>query len=406
MSLAESTPPPSAEEPAPEDAIFRPADVITIAASHTVHDSFTGFVPVLLPSFVERFALSNAKAGWLAACTQMPSILQPFFGHLADRFVLRWVVMLTPAITATLMSLAGWAPSYPALALLFVVAGISSAAFHAVGSATAGRLSARHLGKGLSVWMVGGELGSALGPIMVAGVLTVLTLKGLSWLMVVGWLASFVLYLRLRNAPLHPVVSEDRPDWRLSLRGMRRVMLLMAGLVILRAMAVSAGSVFAPIFLKEEGSSGLVAGASVALFQAAGMVGTLGAGWMSDRVGRRAVLLFGVLVGSASLLLFTALDGWGRFPFLALAGATTVSMHPVCMALVQETFPESRGLANALYLSTVFVISSGGAVVVGALGDSIGLRPAFVVAAVVTLLSLPLILVLPRESMRRRSSRV
>jgi len=406
VSLAESIVQPSEEQSPIEDSVFRPGDVITIAASHTVHDSYTGFVPVLLPSFVERFALSNTLAGWLAAFTQLPSILQPFFGHLADRFVLRWVVMLAPAVTATLMSLAGWAPNYLALGLLFTVAGLSSAAFHAVGSATAGRLSARHLGKGLSVWMVGGELGSALGPIMVAGVLTVLTLKGLSWLMVVGWLASFVLYLRLRNAPLHPVVSEDRPDWRLSLRGMRRVMLLMAGLVILRAMAVSAGSVFAPIFLKQEGSSGLVAGASVALFQAAGMVGTLGAGWMSDRVGRRAVLLFGVLVGSASLLLFIALDGWARFPFLALAGATTVSMHPVCMALVQETFPESRGLANALYLSTVFVISSGGAVVVGALGDSIGLHPAFVVAAVVTLLSVPLILVLPREGMRRRSSKV
>jgi FSR family fosmidomycin resistance protein-like MFS transporter len=406
VSLAESIVQPSEEQSPIEDSVFRPGDVITIAASHTVHDSYTGFVPVLLPSFVEHFALSNTRAGWLAAFTQLPSVLQPFFGHLADRFVLRWVVMLAPAVTATLMSLAGWAPNYLALGLLFTVAGLSSAAFHAVGSATAGRLSARHLGKGLSVWMVGGELGSALGPIMVAGVLTVLTLKGLSWLMVVGWLASFVLYLRLRNAPLHPVVSEDRPDWRPSLRGMRRVMLLMAGLVILRAMAVSAGSVFAPIFLKQEGSSGLVAGASVALFQAAGMVGTLGAGWMSDRVGRRAVLLFGVLVGSASLLLFIALDGWARFPFLALAGATTVSMHPVCMALVQETFPESRGLANALYLSTVFVISSGGAVVVGALGDSIGLRPAFVVAAVVTVLSVPLILVLPREGMRRRSSKV
>ena len=67
------------------------------------------------------------------------------------------------------------------------------------------------------------------------------------------------------------------------------------------------------------------------------------------------------------------------------------------MALVQETFPESRGLANALYLSTVFVVSSAAAVVVGILGDGIGLRPAFVVSALITLLSVPLILVLPRD---------
>ena len=116
------------------------------------------------------------------------------------------------------------------------------------------------------------------------------------------------------------------------------MLLLMGGLVILRAMSVSAPWVFTPILLKHEGSSGLVAAAGVTLFQASGMLGTLGAGWLGDRVGRRKVLLFGAIVGPASLLVFTALDGWIRFPFLGLAGAATVSMHPVCMAMVQETF--------------------------------------------------------------------
>ena len=397
MSIAES------DNPAigVTDARFRPGAVLTVAAGHTVHDTYVGFVPVLLPRFVERFGLSNTKAGWLAAFTQMPSILQPFFGHLADRLVLRWVVMAAPAVTATLMSVAGWAPGYPSLALLLIVVGISSAAFHAVGSATAGHLSAQHLGKGLSVWMVGGELGSTLGPLLAGAALAVLTLHQLSWVMLLGWAASFALFLRLRRAPVHVVTHADRPDWRQAIRGMRRMLLLMAGLVVLRAMAVAAPAVFSPILLKEEGNSGLVAAAAVALFQAAGMAGTLAAGWISDRTGRSAVLLFGSIAGPAGLLLFTALEGWIRFPFLALAGAATVSMHPVCMALVQETFPESRGLANALYLSTVFVVSSGAAVVVGVLGDGIGLHSAFVVSALITVLSVPLILALP-EARRRR----
>lgn len=397
MSIAESDSPAIGAT----DAGFRPGAVLTVAAGHTVHDTYVAFVPVLLPRFVERFGLSNTKAGWLAACTQMPSILQPFFGHLADRLVLRWVVMVAPAVTATLMSVAGWAPGYPSLALLLIVVGISSAAFHAVGSATAGHLSAEHLGKGLSVWMVGGELGSTLGPLLAGAALAVLTLHQLSWMMLLGWAASFALFLRLRRAPVHVVTHADRPDWRQAIRRMRRMLLLMAGLVVLRAMAVAAPAVFSPIFLKQEGNSGLVAAAAVALFQAAGMAGTLAAGWISDRVGRRAVLMFGSTAGPLGLLLFTLLEGWARFPFLALAGAATVSMHPVCMALVQETFPESRGLANALYLSTVFVLSSGAAVMVGILGDGIGLRSAFVVSALITLLSVPLILALP-EARRRR----
>ena len=400
MSLAESD---HASDNA-KDSAFHPGAVLTVAAGHTVHDTYVGFVPVLLPNFVERFALSNTKAGWLAACTQMPSILQPFFGHLADRLVLRWVVMLAPAVTATGMSLVGWAPGFPGLAALLVVVGLSSAAFHAVGSATAGHLSGPHLGKGLSVWMVGGELGSTVGPILAGGALAVLTLKGLSWLMVLGWAASFLLYRRLSAEPLHAVASVDRPKVRHALVRMRRVMLVMAGLVVLRAMAVSAAAVFSPIFLKEEGSSGLVAAAAVTSFQAAGMLGTLTAGWISDRVGRRVVLLVGATVGPAALLLFTVLEGWARFPFLALSGAATLSIHPVCMALVQETFPESRGLANALYLSTVFVVSSSAAVVVGILGDGIGLRPAFVVSALITLGSIPLILMLPVGGRRATAS--
>ena len=393
MSLAESDHPLDTTK---ADS-FHPGAVLTVAGGHAIHDTYVGFVPVMLPHFIERFALSNTKAGWLSACTQMPSIMQPLFGHLADRLVLRWVVMLAPAITATLMSLAGWAPTYLTLALLLITVGVSSAAFHAVGSATAGHLSAQHLGKGLSVWMVGGELGSTVGPLLAAGTLGVLSMKGLSWLMLLGWAASFMLYLRLRNAPLHAVANVDRPEWRHLLVRMRRMLLIMIGLVVLRAMAVSAAAVFSPIFLKEEGSSGLVAAIAVAVFQAAGMAGTLGAGWISDRAGRRVVLLFGATAGPAGLLLFTILDGWIRFPFLAVAGAAMVSMHPVCMALVQETFPESRGLANALYLSSVFVISSSAAVLVGVLGDGIGLRPAFIVSAIITVLSLPLIMALPQD---------
>lgn len=395
MSLVENPP----EEPgdaAVPDASFRAGPVLTVAAGHAAHDTYIGFVPVLLPSFVERFGLSNTRAGALSAFTQLPSLLQPVFGHLADRLALRWVVTLAPGITATVMSLVGWAPSYAVLALLLTTAGISSAAFHAVASATAGRLSVRHLGRGLSVWMVGGELGSALGPLLAAGALGLLTLRGLAWLMLLGWAASIVLHSQLRRIPPHWGQAE-RPHWRLALGRMRRVMGIVTTLAVLRGMALSAPWTFGPILLKEEGNSDLVAGAALTLFLAAGMVGTLGAGWLSDRVGRRVILLCGSLAGPTGLLLFIGVGGWARFIFLALAGAATVAMHPVCMALVQGTFPESRGLANALYLSAVFVISSVAAVVVGALGDAIGLRSAFVISGAVTFLSIPLILLLPRE---------
>jgi FSR family fosmidomycin resistance protein-like MFS transporter len=402
VSLVENVPPPSGEEPAP-DASFRAGPIITISAGHAAHDTYIGFLPILLPSFVERFGLSNTKAGALSAFTQLPSLLQPVFGHLADRLALRWMVTLFPGVTATLMSLTGWAPAYAVLALLLTAAGVSSAAFHAVASATAGRLSARHLGRGMSVWMVGGELGSALGPLLAAGALAVLTIKELAWLMLLGWAASLFLHLQLRRLPAC-FGNLERPHWRLALGRMRRVMGIVSALAVLRAMALSAPWTFGPILLQEEGHGGLASGAALTLYLTAGMVGTLAAGWLSDRVGRRLILLLGSVIGPAGLLLFIAVGGWSRFIFLAVAGAATVALHPVCMALVQGTFPENRGLANALYLSTVFVVSSASAVAVGALGDAIGLRTAFVVSGAVTFLSIPLIFLLPpdRKALRKR----
>jgi MFS transporter, FSR family, fosmidomycin resistance protein len=407
VSLANQTPatlqaPPASSTRSGER--FRFGGVLTVTTGHAAHDVFVGFLPALLPRFVETFSLSNTGAGALPAFIQLPSLLQPVFGHLADRLVLRWVVILAPAVTASIMSLAGWAPSYPVLAALLVGVGLSGAAFHAVGSAAAGRLSGRHLGKGLSLWMVGGEAGSALGPLLAAAALGILTMKELGLLMVLGWGASLFLYLRLRRAPLEAVAGEARPPWRQSLVRMRRTMLLMGALVLLRSMALSAPWVFAPLLLRAEGSSAFVAGASAAVFQGAGVVGTLAAGWLSDRVGRRTVLLFAVLTGPPGVLLFVGLDGWVRFLFLAVAGASLVSLHPVYMAMVQGAFPESRGLANALYLSMVFVMSSLASVVVGALGDAVGLRWAFVISALVTFLSIPLILLLPRQNRVREAA--
>ena len=109
------------------------------------------------------------------------------------------------------MSLVGWAPGYVGLAVLLLFVGISSAAFHAVGSVTAGSPVGSVAGKGLSVWMVGGELGSTLGPILAAGALTVLSLKRVSPGMILGWAASLVLSTRAAPRLRGATVSADRP---------------------------------------------------------------------------------------------------------------------------------------------------------------------------------------------------
>ena len=100
---------------------FQADRVATIAAGHVVHDTYTSFLPPLLPRFIADLSLSRTEAGVLTVFMQVPSLLQPLIGHLADRVSLRYLVILAPAATGAMMSLLGVASDYALLALLLVV---------------------------------------------------------------------------------------------------------------------------------------------------------------------------------------------------------------------------------------------------------------------------------------------
>jgi FSR family fosmidomycin resistance protein-like MFS transporter len=376
---------------------FQTGRVLTISAGHAVHDTYTAFLPPLLPAFIAHLALSKTEAGLLTVFMQGPSLLQPFIGHLADRVSLRAIVILAPSVTAAMMSLLGVAPSYLVLALFLMVVGLSSAGFHAVGPVIAGNLSGRSLGRGMGFWMVGGEFGRTLGPIVVVSAVQLLTLEGTPWLMIGGLLASALLYIWLRDVPGRSPNAGQGLPWRQALRGMGPVMVPLVGIIVARSFMVSALTTYLPIFLSEEGADLWLAGASLSLLEAAGVVGALLGGSMSDRLGRRSILLISLLATSLLMFAFLTVKGWLQFPLLLAMGFTALSITPVFMALVQESFPENRALANGVYMAFSFVLRSGVIVVLGALGDLFGLRLAFTASAIIPLLGLPLVLLLPGD---------
>ena len=371
--------------------------VLTMAAAHAVHDTFTAFLSPLLPEFISRFLLSKTTAGLLTVFLQAPSLIQPVIGHLSDRASLRYLVILAPAVTATMMSLLGVAPGYAVLALLLTITGLSSAAIHAVGPVMVGLVSGQSLGRGMSFWMVGGELGRTIGPIVVVTVVKFLTPKGLPWLMPAGWLASVLLFLRLRNESGRPPTVNQGLPWRSALKRMRPVMMPLVGIIFVRIFLNSALTTFLPIFLIEQGADLWLAGASLTILEGAGVVGAMLGGSVSDRFGRRFVLLISLIATPIFMFVFLSVSGWAQIAILPLLGLTSLSLIPVIMALVQESFPENRALANGIYMAVGFTLRSGLVVVMGALGDLFGLRHAFTASAVLMLLSVPLILLLPSE---------
>ncbi|MEM4724242.1 MAG: MFS transporter [Candidatus Hadarchaeum sp.] len=379
----------------PTSTAFQADRVLTIAAGHLLHDTYTGFLAPLLPVFITNLDLSKTQAGILTMFLQGPSLLQPAIGHLADRFDLRYLVFLGPATAAVMMSLLGIAPNYAVLVLFLTVAGVNAAGFHAVGPAIAGQLSGRRLGQGMSFWMAGAEIARTLSPLVVVTALQFLGIRGLPWLMLLGLLGSALLYTRLRDVSFQPATTAQPTSWKEALRDMRGVMLPLAGVLIFRAFIVAALTTYLPVLLREEGSDLWLAGASLSLVQGGGAVGALMAGSLSDRFGRRSTVLATLVIATPLLLAFLAVDGWLRLPLLLLLGFATISNNPILMALVQESFPSNRAMANGMYLAMTFVSSSVMAVVVGMLGDLFGLRSAFVASAIAPLLGVPLMLLLP-----------
>ncbi len=404
MPAPPAAPAVAAEAASPAEQAFQAGPVLTLSAGHAIHDTYTAFLSPLLPLFIENLGISIAAAGMLRVFVQWPSLIQPWIGRLADRRNLRLAVILAPALSAAVMSLLGLANSYATLAVFLLVVGLSSAALHAVGPVLAGLASGRSLGRGMSFWMVGGELGRTLGPVIIVVAVQALGLPGLPWLMIAGLLASGLLYLQLRRLPSTARGGVTEVNWWPAVRAMGPLLLPLSGFVIFRSFLIEPLTTFLPVFLTEEGAALWLAGTALTAVEAAGVAGALVSGSLSDRLGRHRVLMALVGIGPALMLLFLAATIWGtaagawlQFPLLILLGLTQIAITPVIMALVQESYPENRALANGAYMALSFALRSLVTPAVGALGDVVGLRLAFAVGALLQLLALPLVLRLPRR---------
>ena len=384
---------PLTEETPLGDQEFQTGQVLTIVGGHFIHDTFSAFVSPLLPLIIEKLSLSLTSAGGLWSFLQIPALLTPFIGYMADKVSLRYFVIFAPAATATLMSLLGFAPNYWTLACLLLLAGISVSIFHAPAPAMVGRLSGRQLGRGMSFFMAGGELGRSLAPLLAVWVVSIWTLDGFYRIMVLGWAASLILYWRLRDIP-----ARTKPqDLRAALPAMRRLFVPLVGIIIAREFLLTSLTVFLPTFRTLSGASLLGAGASLAMWELAGVGGALLSGSLSDRLGRRRVLLTTMLSSSLLVLPFLYVNNWLLTPILLLLGFTALAATPVLLAIIQEQMPHNRAMANGVFMSLAFVTRPMVAFVIGFLGDNFGLGTAFFVGAVISLLAVPLLFTLPEQ---------
>jgi FSR family fosmidomycin resistance protein-like MFS transporter len=378
-------------------ASFQTAQVLTIAAGHFVHDVFTGFLAPWLPLLIQKLDLSLTLAGSLVVFLRMPALLTPVIGTIADRFDMRYAVIAAPGATAVCMSLIGLAPSYGVVCLLLLAAGLSAAMFHVPGPVMIAEVSRWQVGKGMGLFMAGGELARAVGPLVAVGAVSLWGFQGSYPVMIVGLAASGLLYIRLRNATLHRD-TKTRASVVNTWQAMRHVWKPLIGLVVARALMIASLSVFLPTYMVGQGRSLWFGGTALATVEFAGVVGTLVSGTLSDRFGRRRVILGAMTASPALMLIFLTPLGHTALPLLVLLGVSVFASAPIMLAIVQDHAHGMRATANGVYMGINFLALSCATILVGWMGDLLGLRAAFVWSAILALLGLPSIYFLPRRA--------
>jgi MFS transporter, FSR family, fosmidomycin resistance protein len=374
--------------------------IAALSAGHFATDFSNGALPALLPFLVQRFDLSYTKVGALMLVSALASsIIQPLFGLWSDRRGAVWLLPAGVALAGSGMALAAGSSSYGACLAFVTVSGIGTAAYHPEGSKFAAYVSGNRRASGMSLFSIGGNLGVALGALATAPLLLVLGRFGGLLLAVPSLIVGVLLVRSLRYlgrfAPERTrrrAAGEDRPG----------ALALLLGVIALRSAGWFGLLTFVPLWAVSLGRSEAYGNNLLSLMLFAGGVGTLAAGPLADRIGRRPVLLATLVATPPLVVVFVAVGGPVGAAALALVGVCVVSTFGVTGVMSQEYLPSRIGLASGISIG--FSIGLGGiaALALGALADTVDLRTAMYACAAVPALAIVPGLLLPSPRAPRR----
>jgi FSR family fosmidomycin resistance protein-like MFS transporter len=254
-------------------------------------------------------------------------------------------------------------------------------------------VSGERVGAGMSFFMTGGELGRALGPVLIVFIVEWFGLERSYLAAIPGLVYSAVLFRLVGPIQRSAKPVEHADAWAI-LRERRAPLLLLLGFVWTRALLVGSLGVFTPTYLTTRDLSLAQAAAGYAVLELAGAAGAMAGGTISDRLGRRRTLLLGQ---SLAIPCFFAMAFGPRpliFPLLVVTGLIVFSTTPVALATLQEWLPELRSLASGLYFSLNYVATGMAAILFGMAADRIGVQAAFNLLGLVPLATIPFALLM------------
>ncbi|GIH97205.1 MFS transporter [Planobispora siamensis] len=357
--------------------------IIMLSAGHACVDLYQGAVAALVPFLVAERAYTYAAAsGIVLAASLLSSVAQPLFGALTDRWALPWLLPVSTLLAGLGIALSGLGDSYPLTLALAAVSGIGIAAYHPE-SARVARIAAGGSHTAMGWFSLGGNLGFAAAPLLVAAVVAAGGLR-LTPLLAVPALAGSVLYLPVLRAPrtsARPSARGASPAGHDDVASFVRLSLA----VVCRSIVFVGLSTFIALYVPARTGGGAAAGAA-ALFvlYLGGAAGTVLGGGLADRWDRVTVVRASYLLSVAAVAGVVFVPGPMIYLFVALACMGLYVPFSLQVTLAQDYLPARVGTAAGVTLGLTVSVGGLTAPLIGAVADAASLQ-----AALASLIAMP-----------------
>ncbi len=378
----------------------------SLTLGHFSVDMLAGAMPVVVGLYLkETLVLDLAQIGLMLAIFKMSSSLtQPIFGYYSDLYGGRWFAVGGVLWMSILVAFIGFLPSFGNVVFVAALAGFGSAAFHPQGASGANVAAGpQKKTAGVAMFMLGGNMGYAVGPILAALIMEWVGVRGTALLSLVSLLTVPMLYFLTGQAQRSTPAAERKASWKIELNPAFSLLAIVALILTmsLRAWSQESFSAFLPQYFvniaqfSREQASLL---SSVMLFVLA--FGSITGGMLADRFGGVRVMIVSMLISAPLTAIMFQLGDFRSFYIAPLVGFASGAAWPPMLVMAQGLFPKNAGVGTGVALGFVFAMGALGVSFTGWLAEPVnmGLYAAMLMLCLVPLITAGFALLLPGRS--------
>ena len=370
--------------------------LIICGISHFLNDMIQSIIPSIYPIIKDKFDFSFAQIGIITLMFQMASsILQPFTGLYADKHPRPYALSVGMCFTLIGLLMLAFSENYLLILLSVSIVGLGSSVFHPTASRVAQLASGGRKSLAQSIFQVGGNGGSAIGPLLAALIILPFGQHAISWFALAALLAALIM-IRLGawyKARLAYVVTHPQKNVALnndiSKRAKYGALLILVLLIFSKYFYTSCITSYFTFFLIDKfGISVQASQLCLFVFLAAFAIGTVAGGMLGDKFGRKYVIWFSILGAAPFALIMPFANLFWTLVCTFLSGLIIASAFSSIVVYATDLMPDKVGLIAGIFFGLMFGLGGLGSAFFGWLADKTSIEFIFQVSAFLPLLGI------------------